>query len=147
MHNNIAEFLAATCTSVFTGAAIYITFVEHPARLECGVEIAAAEFGPSYRRAAIMQVALAAVACVSALVAWLLGSGVWWVVGGVLVGAVIPFTLVVIMPVNEVLLDPALDRRAPRTRELLLRWGQLHAVRSTLGAIALVLFLWLLAWR
>ena len=25
---------------LFTGAAVYITFIEHPARMQCGVEIA-----------------------------------------------------------------------------------------------------------
>jgi hypothetical protein len=45
------ELLATLCAGLFAGAAIYITFVEHPARLECGTELAATEFAPSYRRA------------------------------------------------------------------------------------------------
>ena len=49
------ELLATWCAGLFAGAAIYITFVEHPARLECGTELAATEFGPSYRRATLMQ--------------------------------------------------------------------------------------------
>src|SRR5206468_5807429 len=40
---------------LFTGAAVYISLVEHPARMKCGVELAATEFAPSYRRATIMQ--------------------------------------------------------------------------------------------
>ena len=37
---------------LFAGAAIYISAVEHPARLSCGIELAVREFRPSYRRAA-----------------------------------------------------------------------------------------------
>jgi hypothetical protein len=51
----IAEFVAVLACALFTGAAVYISLVEHPARMECGVEIAATEFPPSYRRASILQ--------------------------------------------------------------------------------------------
>ena len=43
------------------GGAIDITFVEHPARVSCGTALALREFAPSYRRATIMQAALAIV--------------------------------------------------------------------------------------
>jgi hypothetical protein len=33
----IAEFVAMLACGLFTGAAIYISLVEHPARMECGV--------------------------------------------------------------------------------------------------------------
>jgi hypothetical protein len=37
----IPEFIAVLACALFTGAAVYITFIEHPARMQCGVEIAA----------------------------------------------------------------------------------------------------------
>jgi hypothetical protein len=58
-------------------------------------------------------------------------------------GAVIPFTLIVIVPTNKQLLTPTLDRRSAETERLLARWGRLHAVRSALSALALLLFLYL----
>ncbi len=136
-----AKFLTALCCGLFTGAAIYINFVEHPARMECGTEIAATEFGPSYRRAAVMQASLAVLGFVSSIIAWLAGAGSWWPIGGIVLGSVIPFTLVVIMPINKQLLSPSLDRRSVRAQELLLRWGRLHAVRSALAGVALIIFL------
>ena len=140
----IAEFVAVLACSLFTGAAVYISFVEHPARMECGVEIAATEFPPSYRRASVMQVILAALGLLSSIAAWFAGATFWWVVAGVLLGSVIPFTLVVILPTNKHLLNPALDRRSAQTGQLLARWGALHAARSVLSALALLLLLYLL---
>ncbi len=137
----IAEFVAVLTCGLFTGAAVYVSLVEHPARMECGVEIAAAEFPPSYRRGAIMQVTLAAVCLLSSVAAWLAGATFWWVVAGVLQVSVIPFTLIVILPTNKQLLSPTLDRRSVQTGQLLTRWGRLHAVRSALSAFALLLFL------
>lgn len=139
------EALATICAGLFAGAAIYITLVEHPARLECGTELAATEFGPSYRRATLMQASLAAVGLAAALVAWVQGRGMSVLLGGVLLGAVIPFTLVVILPTNTRLLDPGLDRSSPEAAVLLGRWGRLHAVRSALGALAFGVLLWHLA--
>jgi uncharacterized membrane protein len=141
------ELLATMCAGLFAGAAIYITFVEHPARLECGTELATTVFGPSYRRATLMQASLAAVGLLAALVAWAQGRGVGVLIGGLLLGAVIPFTLVVILPTNKRLLDPGLDRGSAEAAALLARWGRLHAVRSLMSALAFVVLLRCLAER
>src|SRR5438105_1263447 len=82
----IAEFVAVLTCGLFTGAAIYVSLVEHPARMECGLELAATEFPPSYRRGTIMQVTLAAACLLSSIAAWLAGATFWWVVAGVLQG-------------------------------------------------------------
>jgi hypothetical protein len=141
------ELLATLCAGLFAGAAVYITFVEHPARLECGTELAATEFGPSYRRATLMQASLAAVGLFAAVAAWALGRGVGVLIGGLLLGLVIPFTLVVILPTNQLLLDPGLDRGSAEAGALLARWGRLHAVRSAVSALAFLVLLWCLAER
>ncbi len=139
----IAEFVAVVTCSLFTGAAVYLSLVEHPARMECGVELAATEFAPSYRRASVMQASLAAVGLLSSIAAWLAGASFVWVVAGVLLGSVIPFTLIVILPTNKQLLSSERDKRSPETERLLARWGTLHAVRSVLSGLALLLFLYL----
>ena len=126
----IAEFFAVLACGLFTGAAVYISLVEHPARMKCGVEIAATEFPPRYRRASVMQATLAAVGLLSSIAASLAGATFWWLIAGVLLGSVIPFTLIVILPTNKQLLNPVLDRRSAKTGQLLARWGKLHAVRT-----------------
>jgi hypothetical protein len=67
----------------------------------------------------------------------------WWLVAGVILGSVIPFTLIVILPTNKKLLSPTLDRRSLEAKRLLARWGRLHAVRSILSGIALLLLMYL----
>jgi hypothetical protein len=135
------EFVALLTAGLFTGAAAYITFVEHPARMSCGTLLAATEFGPSYRRAAVMQASLAALATLTSTGAYLAGSSVGWLLGALLIGAVIPFTLVVILPANKRLLDANLDKNSAEAKMLLEKWGGLHAVRTALSAAAFLLFL------
>jgi hypothetical protein len=139
----IAEFVAVLSCSLFTGASVYINLVEHPTRMQCGVEIAATEFAPSYRRATVLQATSAAVGLISSIAAWLAGATFWWLVAGVMLGSVIPFTLLVILPTNKLLLSPTLDKRSVDAERLLARWGSLHAVRSVLSGLALLLFLYL----
>ena len=135
----VLELIALLCTGLFAGAAVYITLVEHPARIVCGPAVALAEFRPSYRRAATMQASLAALGLLTAVGAWALGRGVPVLVAGLLLGAAIPFTLLVVLPTNRRLLDLALDPHAPEAASLLARWGRLHAVRSVASIIAFVL--------
>jgi hypothetical protein len=141
---HVAEFVAVVASGLFTGAAVYVTFAEHPARMECGVEVAATIFPLSYRRATVMQTTLAALGLLASIAAWLAGATFWWLIGGVALGAVIPFTLIVILPTNKRLLSPTLDKRSAQTRQLLGRWVMLHAVRSVLSALAFLLFVYLL---
>lgn len=133
------ELIALLCTGLFAGAAVYVMLVEHPARLECGSAVALAEFRPSYRRAAVLQASLAAIGSLTAVAAWALGRGVPVLVAGALLGAAIPFTLLVVRPTNTRLLDPALDPRSTEATSLLARWGRLHAVRSLGSVVAFVL--------
>jgi hypothetical protein len=91
-----------------------------------------------------MQASLAALGLLSSIAAWFAGATFGWLVAGALLGSVIPFTLFVILPTNKLLLSPTLDRRSAQTGQVLARWGRLHAVRSALGALALLVLLYLL---
>ena len=55
----IPEILATLASGFFAGAALYVNFVEHPARLSCGLKLAVTEWRPSYKRATLMQAPLA----------------------------------------------------------------------------------------
>jgi Domain of unknown function (DUF1772) len=131
--------LAIVATGLFAGAAIYVSLVEHPARLSCGTALAIREFGPSYRRGAVQQASLAIIGCATGGVAGWQRSDVVIVAAAVLLGLLVPFTLMAIAPTNHRLLDPALDENGPEAAVLLSRWGRLHAVRSVLGVAAFLL--------
>jgi hypothetical protein len=137
----VAQFVAVLSCTLFTGAAVYINLVEHPARMGCGTELAITEWAPSYKRATRMQVPLAVVSTVAGVVSWFMTGELWWLIGALLIFAVIPFTLIVIMPTNKLLLDPGVEKTSLTTRALLEKWGRLHGVRSLLSLVASSIFL------
>jgi hypothetical protein len=136
------ELIVVLSAGLFAGAALYVSLVEHPARMACGIQVAVTEFAPSYKRGAVMQASLAAIGTVAALVQWIVHGSLYDLAGGVLLGSAIPFTLLVILPTNRRLLDPRLDRTSPEAGVLLQRWGRLHAVRTVVGTLAFLAFAW-----
>jgi uncharacterized membrane protein len=136
-----SALLAIFSASLFTGAAVYVSLVEHPARISCGTELAVMEFAPSYQRAAVLQASLAILTFVFSLATWLMSGTAWWLVGGLFMVAAVPFTLIVILPTNKALMDPSLDKRSPKAAQLLTKWGWLHAVRTGLSLLSLLVFL------
>lgn len=142
--SDVLGVIATLCTALFCGAAVYINLVEHPARMGCDTRVAFAQWAPSYQRATLMQASLAVLGALAGLAVWALGGGGGWLLGAVLIGAVVPFTFLAIMPTNRRLLAPDRNPDAPDTRQLLEAWGRLHAVRSVLSLLATLLYLALL---
>ena len=142
-----AEFLATLGTGLFAGAALYVNLAEHPARMSRDTRVALEVWAPSYALATRMQAPLAIVSLLAACTAWWCSGALVWLVAGILIGSVVPFTLIVIMRTNRALLAPGRDPASADTRALLVRWGRLHAVRSVLSLLALVLMAWTLAFR
>ena len=135
-------FLAMISAAIFAGAAFYVNFAEQPARLLLDDRALLAEWKPSYKRGAMMQAPLA-------VIGFLLGMLAWWQVGllGFLIGALLiiapwPWTLIVIKPVNDALLATEPGKAGSQSRALIVKWGDVHAVRTAMRVLATAAFFW-----
>jgi Domain of unknown function (DUF1772) len=134
--------LALTTAALFTGAAFYINWAEQPARLGLDDRALLQQWKPSYARGFTMQAALAVAGFVFGALEWW-STGYWpWLLGGVVLVANWPYTLLGIMPTNHILNAIEPKDAGPTSRALIEKWGGLHAVRTALGAAATVIFLW-----
>ncbi|HEY9520394.1 MAG TPA: DUF1772 domain-containing protein [Methyloceanibacter sp.] len=134
--------LALVAAAVFFGAALYVNVAEQPARLLLDDRSALAEWKPAYKRGFSMQGPLAVVGFLLGLLAWWQTSDWRFLLGATLMIANWPYTLVAIMPTNNKLMAMPLDQAGPESRTLMESWGRLHAVRTGLGILATVVFLW-----
>jgi hypothetical protein len=141
----ILAWIAAGAATLFAGGALYVSLVEHPARLATGPPMAVAQFRTSYPRGARLQGGLAVLGTLAAVGAWLGGAPIGWLGGGALLGLVLPYTLVVIRRTNTRLLDRTLSPDSPEARRLLSRWGAVHALRTVFGLAAAAAMAHLLA--
>jgi hypothetical protein len=137
----ISGELALITAALFTGAAVYVSAVEHPARMQLEPRAMLTEWKPSYKRGFAMQASLAFIGFL--LGAWAFWeTGHWlWLAGALALLAGWPYTLLVILPTNNKLLATPIDAANAETRDLIAKWAQLHAVRTALGIAATILFL------
>ena len=138
----VPGLIALVASTLFAGAALYITLVEHPARmgLEDGPRLA--QWQPSYKRALPIQAGLAMLGGVVGLLAWYIHRDWQWMAGSLFLLANWPFTVLVIVPTNKQLMAMHPRHAGAESRGLLRRWGNLHNVRSALGSAAALLFAW-----
>lgn len=140
----LAGHLALAAAAAFAGAAFYINFAEHPARLTLDDGNLLRQWKLAYAAGYTMQSSLAVVSGVCGLLAgWQTGD--WrWAAGAVLMLANWPFTLIAIMPTNHALDATEESSAGPQTRAMLHTWNRLHAVRTALGISATTVYLWTL---
>jgi Domain of unknown function (DUF1772) len=138
----LAGHLAFAVAALFTGAAVYINIAEQPARLRLADAALVAEWQPAYNRGFVMQASLAVAGFLLGMLAWWITTNWRWALGAVVLVANWPYTLWGMLPTNNKLMaiDPA--SAGPDARTMIITWGRLHAVRSGLGAVATVVFLW-----
>jgi hypothetical protein len=139
---SIAALVFAT---LFAGAALYISLVEHPARLGLADGPLLAQWQPSYKRALPIQSGLALAGGAAGLIVGYLSMDWRWFAGSILLLANWPFTLLAILPVNKRLMGMQESEAGTKSRAMLVQWGNLHNVRSALGAATTLLFAWALA--
>ncbi len=134
--------LALLTAGLFTGAALHIVVSEQPARLSLDDRAAIVSWQESYDRAKIMQGALAVIGFVLAALAYVLTTDARWLLGGLLLLANWPWTLIAMRAVNAELGAMEAGASPGSARPLVLRWGRLHAVRAGLGLASCLVFVW-----
>jgi hypothetical protein len=133
--------LALIAAALFTGAALYVSVCEQPARLHLDDGALLTQWKPAYKRGTAMQAPLALIGALFGVIAWW-QTGEWrWLVGSAFIVANWPFTFLAIMPTNNTLLGLDAASSDTRRRALIEKWGRLHAGRTALGIAATAWFL------
>lgn len=138
----LAGLVALIVAAFFAGGALYVTVAEQPARLALDDPAMLAQWQPACQRGFVMQAPLTVVGCLLGLVAWWQMREASLLIGAVAMIANVPWTLLYILPTNHALMATEIAAAGPQTRELVVKWGSLHAVRTALGLVATAAFLW-----
>jgi Domain of unknown function (DUF1772) len=131
--------IALLVAALFTGAALYVSLVEQPARLGLDDAALLTEWRRSYRRGAIMQASRAAIGFALGIVAGQQSSWLWFF-GGIVLFANWPYTFLCIEPLNRKIKAFVPGSSEGQLHALVARWGQLHGVRTALGALTCFIF-------
>jgi hypothetical protein len=117
---------------VFTGAALYVSVAEQPARLCLDHQALLTEWKLAYKRGTTMQVPLVVIGFLLGMLEWWQTKDWRWFIGAAVLVPSLPYTLLVIMPTNHHILSINSAGAG----------GRLHAVRTLLGLVPTLSLLW-----
>jgi hypothetical protein len=135
--------LALAFAAALSGAALYINFVEQPARLALDDDALLKEWRPSDRRGFAMLASLALISAVLGLATYFETQDLRWLIGAIVVILSWPYTFFAMVPMNNRLLN--LSASEPGSaRDLVRSWGLLEYGQTAIGLVACGAFLWAL---
>jgi hypothetical protein len=139
----IEGFIALTFAAAFAGAAIYVNWVEQPARLALDDESLLSEWGPSDSRGVALLLGFALISAVAGFIAYFETQDIRYGVGALIALSSWLYAFFVMAPLN----NQILALRGPdvgAARALVRQWGLVEAGFAAIGVLAVAVFLWIL---
>jgi hypothetical protein len=136
--------LALAAAGAFTGASLYVNYVEQPARLALSDDALIKEWEPSDHRGFIVLAGLAALGALFGFIAWRELDDVRWIFGALALIASWPYTYLAIVPLNNriLALAGAGEEGAHEARKVINLWGTLELGQTAIGLLAMLIFVW-----
>lgn len=135
---------ALVAGSLLVGAALYINFVEQPARLALDDRAMTREWITSNRRGLILLTAFAVPSAILAYVQFGLTGDVRWLIGGIVILASWPYAYFVVIPVSVWLWTLPPDAPGSPVRSLVRKWGMLEWGQTAIGLGGCYFMVWAL---
>jgi hypothetical protein len=133
--------IALVSAAAFAGAAIYVNWVEQPARLALDEETLLSEWRPSDSRGVALLSTFSLAAAIAAFVAYFESADVRWVFGALVIIASWPYAFFVMTPLNNQILSLR-GRDVAAARALIRQWGFIEQGFAAIGVVAVAVFLW-----
>ncbi len=140
----IAGLIALIFAAAFAGAAIYLNWVEQPARLALDDEALLSEWGPSDSRGVALLSAFALAAAVAGFLAYFETQDVRYVFGALIAISSWPYAFFVMAPLNNQILALRGRRRRRRRGRWFGSGASSNSGFAAIGVLAVAMFLWIL---
>jgi hypothetical protein len=138
----ITGSLALAAAGAFTGASLYVNYVEQPARLSLDDEALMKEWEPSDHRGFIVLAGLALLSAVLGFVAYRELDDIRWLLGAIVIIASWPYTYLAIVPLNNRILALIGADAAQEARKVIDLWGRLELGQTGIGLLAVLIYVW-----
>ena len=132
-----------TIMAAVYGYAVAASAVAYPAMMASSRATAVDYFAPFFHKSAHLQLVLALVVLGLSLVISLMGGGWLWFIGAFVLQLSGPYTIKVLMPVNNRIMAQDADIHSEKMTNDLSSWGRLHFPRTVLATLVFILFAYL----
>jgi len=134
--------LALASAGAFTGASLYVNYVEQPARLALSDDALIKEWKPSDHRGFFVLASLAAIAALFGFIAFRELDDIRWILGALVAIASWPYTYLAVVPLNNRILALIDADAAHEARKVIDLWGRLEIGQTALGVVATLVYVW-----
>jgi hypothetical protein len=136
-----SQNIALFCCALFAGAATYVSLVEHPAMDAGATELVDTSVRPSHAKPAIFQAFLGVIGALTAVLAGAAGGALWWLAGGMVLGAAAALQVFAVLPLTRRLagIEPRADPK--NAARMIARLAKLHAALSLAALAALFMLI------
>lgn len=128
--------LALAAAAAFTGASLYVNFVEQPARLRLDDAALLEEWRGSDHRGFVILAGLALLSAVFGFIVYKNSGEFHWLVGAATIIAAWPYMFFAIVPLNNRLLAMIAAEAGSDARKTIELWGRLEFGLTGLGVLA-----------
>jgi hypothetical protein len=135
--------IALAFAAAFAGAAVYVSWVEQPARMALDDKALLSEWAPSDSRGVALLAAFALISAVAAFITYFETQDDRWVFGGLIVISTWPYAYFVMAPLNNQILSLR-GRDVSAARELVRQWGFIESGFAAIAVVAVAMFGWAL---
>lgn len=135
--------IALAFAAAFAGAAVYVSWVEQPARMALDDKALLSEWAPSDSRGVALLAAFALISAVAAFITYFATQDDRWVFGGLIVISTWPYAYFVMAPLNNQILSLR-GRDVSAARELVRQWGFIESGFAAIAVVAVAMFVWAL---
>ncbi len=134
--------LALAAAGGFSGASLYLNYVEQPSREALDDAALAKEWEPSDHRGFIVLAGLALVSAIFGFIAFRELDDVRWLLGALIIIASWPYTYFAIVPLNNRILALIGGDATHEARNVIKLWGQLELGQTGIGLLAVIIYIW-----
>ena len=140
---DILIIINLTLMAMVFGYGFSASAVSYPAMMASRRDTAVDYFNPFFHKSAHLQLGLSlAVIPVSLTISYLTGNW-WWLIGAIVLQISGPYTIFILMPVNNRIMAENADIHSEQMTKDLGSWGRLHFPRTIIAAVIFILFAYL----
>ena len=132
---------ALAFAAAFSGAALYVIWVEQPARMALDEEALLSEWAPSDRRGVALLAALALISALAGILTYFETQDVRWAIGALVIVSSWPYIFFAMAPLNNQILSLR-GNDVAAARALVRQWGFVESGLAAIGIVAVAVFLW-----
>ncbi|WP_036293692.1 DUF1772 domain-containing protein [Methylosinus sp. PW1] len=132
--------LALAVAGAFTGASLYVNFVEQPARLKLDDKSLMKEWETSDHRGFALLAGLSLLSAVLGFIDYKTSDDARWLAGAAVIVAAWPFMFYAVSPLDNRILALISAEDGVDARKSIELWGKVQLALTALGALAVALF-------